>query len=67
MSSYLKWLFKSGLGNGHHENEASRNNHPFNIPDYLLPAKPRSRSLDTKGLETTGIKLLQQVRIERIT
>lgn len=68
MSSYLKWLFRSSIGGNNHENVGDRvnhsHNHPFNIPDYLLPTKPRSRSLDTKALEATGVKWLQQVRLE---
>lgn len=66
MSSYLRWLFKSGFGGIQEEDNdsTSRLNHqPFNLPEYLFNLKPRSRSLDTKTLEATGIKLLQQVSL----
>ncbi|KAK7602445.1 hypothetical protein V9T40_008034 [Parthenolecanium corni] len=69
MSSYLKWLFKSGLGpppieneqnhRPHHHHRLNQAHYTFTIPEYLLPVKQRSRSLDPKSFERTGIRLFQ--------
>lgn len=72
MAQYFRWMKSSGSGGGGgtsptRKNAGEHNHHHNNniilrkdLGALSVPNKPRSRSLDARSLEASGIRLLLQ-------